>query len=58
VLWKARFFASSILCPRYDPVTGCVHDLVFEIENLKKWGIPVGLSFPNQEEDFISLEGK
>jgi hypothetical protein len=39
---SGTFLAHSILWISGDPVTRCVHDLVFETGNLKKWGIPVG----------------
>ena len=55
---SGAFLAYNILWRSGYPVTGCVHDLVFEMGNLKKWGIPVGWSFPGQEQDFISGKGK
>jgi hypothetical protein len=39
---RGAFLAQSILWRSGDPVTGRVHDLVFEMGNQKKWGIPVG----------------
>jgi hypothetical protein len=39
---SGAFLAQGILWVSGYPVTGCCHALVFEIENLKKWGIPVG----------------
>jgi hypothetical protein len=55
---REAFLAYTILWRSGDPVTGCIHDLVFKIGYLKEWGIPVGWSFPGQKEDFISREGK
>jgi hypothetical protein len=55
---SGAFLAQGILWRSWYPGTGCCHDLVFEMGNLKKWGIRLGLSFPNQEGDFISREEK
>jgi hypothetical protein len=51
------FFAHSILWMSGYPVTRCIHDLVFEIENLKNWRIPVGWFLPGHtlpRRDIIS----
>jgi hypothetical protein len=39
---SGSFFAQGILWMSEYPVTGCVHDIVFEMGNLGKMGIPVG----------------
>jgi hypothetical protein len=38
---SGTFLSPVILWISADPVTRCVHDLIFEIGNLKKWRIPV-----------------